>query len=283
MVCVRQTELLQHICTDPVRPQNHPIRAVRGTGVADRVVHVGARVVGDRAGQVAVERHAMHEQPIVGRERGQPSPGGCVLRPFAHVHVDADAQPVSQIAGRGQRLVGTGEGGMDTYVPAAAAAQVALVLGQTTASSVGHGEGNWRAGRRLGRDRQQSGCRVAVGHAVTRVYPHAHFGARGGDHLQAAFDGVGALVMVDDARGAPLERFERAELGRPLDHLEVERAVEAPPHLFENLAEPAGLDGRRRHAPSQCRVQVMVGAHESGSGGRHLRECRSGSDPRRRD
>ena len=47
--------------------------------------------------------------------------------------------------------------------------------------------------------------------------------------------------MVDDRGRAVLERLERAEHRRPADHLQVERRVEAPPDLLEDL-----LEARRR-------------------------------------
>jgi hypothetical protein len=70
-------------------------------------------------------------------------------------------------------------------------------------------------------------------------------------------------VVVDDGGAAALQRFDRAEHRRPTDHLEVERGVESPPHLFEDLEERGGLLRRRRHAARQRRVEVMVPTDEA--------------------
>ena len=105
---------------------------------------------------------------------------------------------------------------MDADHPAAAGAQEALVLGEAAAGAV-------RA--------------VAVGDAVRAHDAHADLGAGVGDHVEAALDGVGALVVVDDAGRAGEQRLDGAEPGAGPQHVEIEGAVEAPPDLLEDLAE----------------------------------------------
>ena len=82
---------------------------------------------------------------------------------------------------------------------------------------------------------------------------------------------AGTTVVVDD-RGRPaLERLQRPEHRRPPDHLQVERRVEAPPHLLEDLREALRGARRRGHPPRQGGVQVVVGAggHLGQMGDRH--------------
>ena len=68
--------------------------------------------------------------------------------------------------------------------------------------------------------------------------------------------------MIDDRRTPRLERFERTELGRPLQHLEIERRVEPPPDLFEHVEKRRRCAGRSGHPSREGRIQVVVGADE---------------------
>ena len=77
----------------------------RRPGVADAVVHVAARVVGDGAGQRAVEPDAVDEQPVVGGQAGEALPRAGVLRTLGDVDVHADAEVGGQAGGRRQRVV----------------------------------------------------------------------------------------------------------------------------------------------------------------------------------
>jgi len=106
---------------------------------------------------------------------------------------------------------------------AAAGPQEPLVLGQAAAGAVGP---------------------VAVGDAVGAHNPDAHGGAGVGDDVEAAVDGVGTLVVVDDGGGPRFERFQGTERRRPPDHLEVEGGVETPPDLLQDLDEGLRRSGR---------------------------------------
>ena len=75
---------------------------------------------------------------------------------------------------------------------------------------------------------------MTIGDTVSRDDPDADLFAGIGDDGERAFDGVGGLVVIDDRRGAGFESFERPEFRRPLEHLEIERGIEAPPDLVEN-------------------------------------------------
>ena len=155
--------------------------------------------------------------------------------------VDADPQVGGEPGGRRQRVVGARERGVHADHAAAAGAQEALVLGEAAAGAVGA---------------------VAVGDAVGAHDADADLGARVGDDVEAALDGVRALVVVDDPGRAGEQRLDGAEARAGAQHVEVERGVEAPPDLLEDLAEVARRRRRRRHPPGERRVEVVVGAHQ---------------------
>ena len=247
---VGEAELLEHVGADAVGAEHDVVGSARRAGIADCVVHVAARVVGDRPGEVAVEPDAVDEQPVVGREPGEPLPRGGVLRTLGHVDVHAAAEITRQPGGRMERLVGAGEGGVHADHSAATGAQEPLVLGEPAAGAIGA---------------------VAISHAVGAHHAHADLGAGVGDDVEAALDRLRALVVVDDPGGPGEQRLERAEPGAGAQDLEVEGRVEAPPDLLEDLAEATGRRRRRRHPAGEGRVQVMVGAHHPRRLGGHVR------------
>ena len=191
------------------------------------------------------QMHPVDQQPIVGAQLGQPLGGRGVHRALGHVDVYPGAQIGGQAGGGCQRAVGAGEGGVDPDHAPAPGPQKLLVLGQAPPGPVGA---------------------VAVGHPVGAADPHPHLGASIGNGLQRALDGVGRLVVVDDGGAARLQRLQRAQLGRPLDDVEVERPVEAPPDQLQDVGEAGGRAGRGGHPPGQCGIQVMVGADQPGRG-----------------
>ena len=199
--------------------------------------------MGDRSGQVAVEQHAVHEQPIVGCQRCEPFAGCPVLRPLGHVDVDSDTEVGREACRRFERVVGARERGVDTDESSTTGAEEPFVLGEAASSAVGA---------------------VSIGDAVGAHDTHPHLGARLGDHVEAALDRIRALVVVDDRRRAAHQRLGRAEQRAGPDHVEVERRVEAPPDLFEDLPEPGRLLRWRRHSPRERGVQMVVGAHHAG-------------------
>ena len=73
-------------------------------------------------------------------------------------------------------------------------------------------------------------------------------------------------MVLDDGGRPALERFERAELGRPIDHLEIERLIETPPDELEDLLKRRRGSGWRRHPAREGEIKMMVGADESRSG-----------------
>ena len=77
--------------------------------------------------------HAVHDEPVVGRQRGEARWRVDVVDPLGDVHVDADTVVESERGRRLQRVVGTRERGMDADHPAATLTQVAIVLRQPAA------------------------------------------------------------------------------------------------------------------------------------------------------
>ena len=153
-----------------------------------------------------------------------------------------------QAGGRRERVVGARERGVDADEAAPAGAQEALVLGQAATGAVGA---------------------VAVGDAVGADDADADLGTGVGDDVEAALDGVRALVVIDDAGRPGEQRFDGAEPGARSQHVEVEGGVEPPPHLLEDLQEVVGRRRRRRHPARQRRVQVVMGTHEPRGGRAH--------------
>ncbi len=231
-----------------VGAEDHRVGTAGRRRVPDPVVHVAARVVGDRAREVAIEVHAVDDQPVVGGQRFQPLAGGRVRGALGDVHVHADAQVAGQSCCGVERLVAAGERGVDADHPATTGADEALVLGQTTAGAVGT---------------------VAVGDPVRAHDAHPHLGARLRDHVEAALDGVRALVVVDD-RGRPTHQGLRGpEHRRPAQHVQVERGVQPPPDLLEDRREVGRLLRRRGHAAGERRVEVVVAADQPRRRGGH--------------
>ncbi len=198
--------------------------------------------------QRRVDVDAVGEQPVVGGERAQAVGRAGVGGVLADVDVDADAEVPGQPDDRVERVVRQGEAGVRPDQAPAPGPQEPLVLGQAGLGPVGA---------------------VAVGDLVGAHHPDADLGAGLGDDVEAAVDRGGGGVVVDDGGRARLERLDRAEQRRPAHELEVEGQVEPPPHLVEDLREVGGRGRRRRHAPGERGVEVVVRADEPGGGGRH--------------
>ena len=230
---VGQPERLQHVPADPVGAEGHRVREPGRVRVPDGVVQVRHRVVEDRPPQGVIGRQvdAVGQQPVVPGEAGEPARRVDVADALADVDVDADPQVLGQAGGRAQGFVRAGEGGVDPHQAPTAGPDEALVLGEAAPGAVGP---------------------VAIGDPVGEQRPDPDLGARLGDHVEAALDGVGGLVVVDDRGRAVLERLEGAEHRRPADHLEVEGRVEAPPDLLEDLLEAHGDLRRRRASPGRA-------------------------------
>ena len=106
---------------------------------------------------------------------------------------------------------------------------------------------------------------VAVGDPVGAHDPHADLGARVGDHVEAALDGVGGLVVVDD-RGACRTPAPPAAPSMA-DHRDASRGRGRASSRHQTCSrisrKSVGVRRRRRHAPGQRRVEVVVGADEA--------------------
>jgi len=74
------------------------------------------------------------------------------------------------------------------------------------------------------------------------------------DHHESPNAIEGSLDVIADAC---------AEQSAGTNHVEVERGVEPPPHLLEDLPEPRRLARGNRHAPRERRIEVVMGAHQA--------------------
>ena len=109
-----EAELLEHVRADAVRAEHDVVGASGRPSVADGVVHVAARVVGDRPRQDTVEQHTVDEQPLLGGQHLQPGAGSDVGGTLGDVDVHAGAQIGGQSGGCLERLVAARERGVDT-------------------------------------------------------------------------------------------------------------------------------------------------------------------------
>ena len=221
----RDAELVEHVGADAVGAEHDRVRTGRRTRVAHGVVHVRAR---DCARSCRAGRHrgGRRARAATRRQRGL---RGASRRPQSTApsatwmwtptpRSRARPAAASSVSSRAR------ERGVHADHPPPSGAQEPLVLGQPALGTI---------------------VPVAIGDAVCAHHADADLAARVGDDVERAIDGRGRLVMVDDRSGAALERLERAEHRRPPDHLEVERGIEPPPHLLEDLQE---LRRRRRRA-----------------------------------
>ena len=227
----------------------------------------------DRSPQSVIGRQvdAVGQQPVVAGQPLQPPRRVDIDGPFADVDVDADPQVPGQAGGVAQGFVSACERGVDADQAPAAGPDEPLVLLDAAAfdelipPEVAADPLRFRDEKRYA-DRLKD-ARSKTGRIRDPVGghdPHADLGAGGGDRVEAALDGVGGLVVVDDGRGAALECLQRPQHGGPADHLQVEGGVEAPPDLLQYLSEVGGDPRRGRHPPRQRRVEMVVGAHQAG-------------------
>ena len=187
-------------------------------------------------------KHAVDQEPVVSGQRLQSSCGIGVGGSLGDVDVHADAEIGSQSGRRLQRVVAARERRVHADHPAATGADEPLVLGEAAPRPVGA---------------------VAVGDAIGAQHADADLGTRLGDHVEAALDGVWALVVVDDAGGAAQQRLDRAEARRRPQHVEIEGGIEAPPDLLEDLDESPSAPRRRRHARGRARNRGDDGRRRS--------------------
>ena len=152
----------------PSVPRTVRFGRFRGSGVADRVVHVRERVVCDRARQIAIEVHSVNEYPIVTRTRFESLAGVDIFGAFGDVDVDTDVECFREPTNGVEGGVGQRKASVRADVAAAAASEVALVLGES----------------RLGLVEP-----VPVGDLVASREADADFGARVGHHRERAVDG----------------------------------------------------------------------------------------------
>jgi len=242
-------ELLEHVGSDAVGSEHDRRLETRRSGIADGVVHVATRIVSHPPGKGLIESHAVDEEPVLVGQTAKTLTGLVIVGAFGNVNVNTDAEIAGQPGGIIQKTVRTRERGVHADHAPTTGSDEALVLDQTPTAALDA---------------------VTIGDPVRAHDPHAHFGASFGDHVEASLDRVRTLVMIDDPGGSRHQRLDGAERGRPTNRLQIECRVEPPPDLFEDAPEVGGLHRRRRHAPRQGGVQVVVATHHARSRRRHV-------------
>ena len=97
---------------------------------------------------------------------------------------------------------------------------------------------------------------IALARAIAEERPDAEVAASPGQNGQGILDQVRQFVMVDERRHAGEKRPGDIIARRRLEALRVERAVEAPPHPFQNLDESSAAAARAaagRSGRGRCR------------------------------
>ena len=98
----------------PSVPERDGVLEAGRAGVADGVVHVRPRVVGDGPAQRPVEVHAMGEQPCIRCDAVEPGAGRRVDAILGYVDVDAHPEIGRQPGDRLEARLGERETGMRT-------------------------------------------------------------------------------------------------------------------------------------------------------------------------
>ena len=188
---------------------------------------------------------------------------------FRHMDMHTHPQSGGEIGGGGQRLIGTGECRMDANHAPAARSDETLALGQTPPRRIGHMGGSRAERARLPLHGNGPEAGVSIRNTIGTYNPDTYFGARVGDDIETALDGIGTFMMINDGGGTAFKGFQSPEFGRPLQHLQVEGTVEPPPHLLQDGGKVWRGPGRRGHATGQGRIEVMMCADKPGRGGSH--------------
>ena len=105
---------------------------------------------------------------------------------------------------------------------------------------------------------------VAVGGLVAQHRAQPHLLDRTPERRERAADEGRRGVMIDQQGGARERGLDRAGERREVDALLVERAVQLPPDLLEDLHEAARRRRRTRHASGERAVEVRVRVDETG-------------------
>ena len=189
MSCVGDPEFVEHVGADTVGTEHDAIAPRCGRCVADRVVHVASRVVGDRAANLTIEVHAVHQEPVVVDVPVQPCPGICVAGAFGHVDMHTTSELLCCRGDRLKGFVGARECGMHTDITPTAGFEEAHVLVEPALRRRGHRTWTQRRGR-LVVNRNTPRGRVTVRDPVGAAHPHADFGAGFRNHVEASFDRV---------------------------------------------------------------------------------------------
>ena len=229
---VGQPDLLQHVGADAVRAQHDRVVPGRGPGVAHRVVHVGPGVVGDRARRAG--GRGGRSGRAASRRRARPSrraPASASISPSATWTWTPTPRSPARLAAASSVSSLQVKAAWIPDPPAPARRRKRSFSARPRRAPLVMAAGGQSPARKRPR------VVPAVGHAVGDVDPDTHLRAGVGDDRERAVDGVRRLVVVDDGRGAGHQRLGGPEERRPAQHLQVERGIQPPPDLLQDLQE----------------------------------------------
>jgi hypothetical protein len=232
----------EHVSANAVGAEHDAIRSTLRMGVANTVIHVAPRVVRNRPRQVAVEMHAMNQQPVVSGQRFEPPAGISIVNALSHMDMNANAMLGSQSCCRGQRVVGAGERCVHTDHAPTTFAEKAIIFCKPSPSAIDT---------------------MTICDAVCEVRAYTDLCARFGNDAERTFDYRRAFVMIDDGGRSRHQSLGRAKQRRPSDHVVVKRHIQPPPNLLKNFQEAGGLLRWSRHTAGESGIQVMVAAHQA--------------------
>ncbi len=220
--------------------------------------------MGEAAGQCAVEVHTMHDEPFVRCVWGQACGSLRVVDRLGNMYVHAHVQRCGQVCGRGDGFIAAGECGMESDHAGLARADVTLALLETALGTFRH------RGKRGYLLVQRVVVAPAIRCSVARAHTNPYLAAGAVDRLQRSLDGAGRFMVIHDAGGSRQYCLDCTEFCRPVDGVEVEGSIEAPPYEFEHVGETCGDASRCRHASSHGGVQVVVGVDQTGCHAEHV-------------
>jgi len=241
---------------------------VEDGGAADGVAHVGFRIVHDAGAGVAEDADlSIVNVDAVGGDGAAAEEAEVVeavddaLAVFAlamsyvrggfrGVDVEAGVETGGHLRGAGEGAVTEGEGGVQAEESAEQAiAGLAAELEEGTI---------------LTQALVGDGFAIAVRDFVTEAAADAGLLGRVCNAEEAAGDGVGAGVMIEDGGDAVADAIDHADHGAGVGVIEGEDFIEAPPEAFENLQEGFGRVSFEGHASGEGAVEMEMGVDEAG-------------------
>ena len=74
---------------------------------------------------------------------------------------------------------------------------------------------------------------MAISDTVRTHHPHANFLTRLSNDIEASLNRIGALMVINDSCRPTHQCVNGTQFRRPINHVEVKRSIQAPPHLLQ--------------------------------------------------